>query len=177
MPDDFGRMFSRLQWPEDEYRSPIEQIPVGELLALRSRATRTGPPIWFAIRYKASTGVSGQRQEILLYPRPDLDRSLPYQYEAYSSKLSDSYPYPLGGMQLAELYTESCLAVAELRSNDEIGIHHQSFNALLIDAVKRDRKRSGRNYGHMGNREKYQSEFHRGYTGSVYPITYKGNLI
>jgi hypothetical protein len=177
LPDDFGSMYSKLHWPEDEYRSPVERIPVGDLLALRARATRTGPPKWFAIRHKTSTGSTGQRQEMLLYPAPDVDKSMPYQYEAYSSKLSDTYPYPLGGMKLAELYTEACLAVAELRSNDEMGLHTQTFSALLLDAIQRDKKRAGLNYGHMGHRERHFPDFHRGYTGNVYPVTYKGSYL
>lgn len=178
LPDNLSRIFGAIHWPDDTYRSPIEQVPVGDLIAMRGQTSRTGPPEWFATRYKTSTGVTGQRQEILLYPRPDEDKTLPYQYEAYSSVLSDSYPYPLGGMQLAELYTESCLAVAELRSNDELGIHTQTFKSLLVDAIQRDRKHAGRNYGHMGNRERRDDlRFRRGYTGGDYPITYKGDYL
>lgn len=177
LPDDMGRIYDRINWPDDEYRSPMERIPVGDILAKRSRASLTGPPIWFATRHKTSTGVTGQRQEILFYPRPDTNRTLPYQYEAYASALSDSFPYPLGGMKMAELYVESCLSVAEQQSNDEIGIHTQTFKTLLIDAVERDRQHGGKNYGNMGNRERDYHLFRRGYAGSTYPIDYKGETI
>ena len=54
--------------------------------------------------------------------------------------LDDDYPYPLGGMKHSELVTESCLAVAELRANDERGIHWESFIHQLAAAIAQDRK-------------------------------------
>ncbi len=98
-----------------------------------------------------------------------------YEYEAYNSALSDSFPYPLGGMKLSELYIESCLAVAESRSGDELGVHTQTFQILLVDAISRDRKNGAKYFGQMGHRDTEVDKFRRGYTGSVYPITYNGN--
>jgi hypothetical protein len=100
-----------------------------------------------------------------------------YEYEAYSGALSDAYPYPLGGMKLSELYLESCLAVAEQRAHEEYNIHTQNFQSLLIDAIARDRKNGAVQYGQMGDCQNEDVEFRRGYTGSVYGITYQGNPI
>jgi hypothetical protein len=80
-------------------------------------------------------------------------------------------------MKLSELYIESCLAVAEERMNDEAGLHTQRFQTLLLDAIARDRKNGARFYGPMGHREEYSTEFHRGWTGGVYPILYNGDEI
>jgi hypothetical protein len=177
LPDNFGRLIGALYYPAEEYRAAISVISVGKLLNLRAQSDETGAPVYAATRYKTSVGTTGQRQEILFFPTPDASWTLNYEYEAYSGTLTLTYPYPLGGMQLAELYIESCLAVAETRVNDEIGQHAQQFNALLVDAIARDRKRGAQNYGAMGNVEDRTSEFHRGWTGGVYPITYKGETI
>ena len=179
LPDNFGRIMGQIHWPTDEYRTPLEQVAVGKMLAMRGHSQRTGPPRRFAIRYKPSDGSGGQRQELMIYPRSDISKTMNYQFEAYSGKLTDANPYPLGGMQLAELYTESCLAVAELRMNDEQGLHTQEFQRLLIDAVARDRKRSARVYGNFGHVEErgigvMGRNFRRGYTGTTYPISYGG---
>jgi hypothetical protein len=174
LPDNFGRLVGCLYYPAEEYRSAISIISVGKLLNLRANSDETGAPVYAAVRYKTSTGTTGQRQEILFFPTPDESWTLNYEYEAYSGALSETYPYPLGGMQLAELYIESCLAVAETRVNDEIGQHAAQFNALLVDAIARDRKRGAQNYGPMGHVESQTKEFHRGWTGGTYPITYKG---
>jgi len=180
LPDNFGRIMGEIHWPTDEYRTPLEQVSIGKILAMRGHSERTGPPRWFAIRYKSSDGATGQRQELMIYPRSDIAKTMNYQYEAYSGVLTDALPYPLGGMQLAELYTESCLAVAELRMNDEEGLHTQQYQRLLIDAVARDRRRSAAVYGNMGHVEErgigiMGRSFRRGYTGTTYPITYNGN--
>ena len=173
LPDDFGSMSGELHYPAEENRVAIARVSVGRILELRSMRARTDAPIYFAIRYKSSDGSGGQRQEILFWPEPSDDWTLTYSYEAYSGELSDTYPYPLGGMQLAELYTESCLAVAEQRVNREAGLHTQMFNALLNDAIERDSMRGPRIFGQMGHKERgYDSRHFR--HGCVSGVTYDG---
>lgn len=181
LPDDFGRLIGSLHFATDETRSEIDIIPLGDLLELRARTDEVDAPRYAAIRPRSSDGSAGQKQEILFWPRTDSYYPLSYAYEAYQSALSDTYPYPLGGMQMSELYIESCLSVAEQRSNDEAGLHTQLYQAQLLDAVMRDMKKGPSTFGQMGHREKF-SEFDRwrkprGYTGGVYPITYNGNLL
>jgi hypothetical protein len=177
LPDDFGRLVGSLYYPAEEYRNAISIVSVGRLLNMRAQSDESGAPVCSATRYKTSTGTTGQRQEIIFFPTPDASWTLNYEYEAYSGALTETYPYPLGGMQLAELYIESCLAISESRVNDEIGQHTQQFNLLLMDAITRDRKRGAQLYGPMGHAENRTEEWHRGWTGGTYPITYKGNPI
>ena len=174
LPDDFGRLVGMLHYPTDEHRTSISVVSVGRILVLRASDKLSGAPYYVAVRYKASTGAGGQRQEALFYPEPDEDWTLKYEYEAYSGALSDTYPYPLGGMQLAELYIESCLAVAENRINDTPGLHGEQYKRLLVDAITRDGRRGSQNFGQMGHKEDYAREFRRGWMGSIYEITYKG---
>jgi len=178
LPDDFGRLIGCLHYPSEEYRQSISIVSVGKILSLRANSSLTGAPVFAATRYKASTGANGQRQEILFFPEPDDDWTLSYEYEAYSGALSDTYPYPLGGMQLAELYIESCLAIVEERDFDEVGVHTERYKALLVDAIARDRKRGTRNFGNMGNVERDGGvPFRRGWGSSTYSITYNGEAI
>ena len=180
LPDDFGRLIGVLHFAEAEYRSPVVIVSAGKLLDMRAYSSLTDAPKYAAVRYKAVTDEStgGQRQEILFFPTPSSDWTLSYEYEAYSGVLSDTFPYPLGGMQLAELYIESCLALAESRINDDVGQHAQHFQALLVDAIARDRKRGAQRYGQMGNRERDEDfPFRRGWVGPIYPLTYKGDII
>ena len=174
LPDDFGRLVGSIHFPPEEYKRSVIQVSVSKILELRATTDQSGTPIYFATRFKESDGSGGQRQEVILYPEPDDDWIMPYEYEAYSGALSSTYPYPLGGMKLAELYIESCLAVAESQVNDEIGIHTQTYQALLVDAVARDRKNGAKFYGQMGNRDPELADFRRGYTGGTYSIVYNG---
>ncbi len=179
LPDDFGRFASDLFYGPNSNRSSIQIISVGHLLQLRASATSTGNPRYAAVRYKSATPAAiGSRQEVLFYPTPSEDHTLHYEFEAYSGKLTDSLPYPLGGMQMAELYIESCLSVAETRFDDEArGIHSELFDRLLVDAVARDRKRGAKVFGQMGHKEAVSYTFRRGWTGGTYPIRYKNELI
>ena len=176
LPDSFGRMIGEFHYDTDEYRQPIRHVPIATIIRKRTQYNESGYARIFAIRYKSSDGSGGQRQEVLFFPNPDTVKTLNYQFEAYASVLSDSYPYPLGGMQMSELYKQSCLAVAETEVMDEVGIHNGLFEAMLVDNIARDRKRTG-SYGNMGHRERYGSIFRRGYTGSTYDMTYEGTPI
>jgi hypothetical protein len=175
LPDTFGRLVGSLHFSSNEYRRSIEVVPIDQILEMRAINAFTSYPRYAAVRYKESDGSDGQRQEILFFPQPDQAFTLLYEYEAYSGALSDSYPYPLGGMQLAELYIESCLAVAESRLLDEVGIHTGQYQALLVDAVARDRKRDARTYGQMGHVEDvYDRRLRYGAAFSNYPINIEG---
>ena len=176
LPDVFGRMIGEFHYALDIHRPPVIEVPLGSILDMRSSFDKTGYPDYFAFRYKSSDGSSGQRNEVLFYPAPDVAYVLSYEYEAYGYILSDTYPYPLGGSQLSELFKESCLAVAELEVLDEgNGNHAKQYQLLLVDAILRDKRRRGKNYGQMGDKDAQLVEWRRGYEGSNYPITYKGS--
>ena len=177
LPDDLGRIVSMFYYPAAEYKSPIQQVSIGRLLALRSGCDLSGYPYYFATRFVAEDRTTGSRQEVLFYPEPDDAWVLSYEYEAYSGPLSDSYPYPLGGMKMSETILESCLAVAESRRDETPGIHFQTFQALLIDAIQRDKKQGAKNFGQMGDTTEEGTVFRRGYTGTTYSIVYKGEEI
>lgn len=180
LPDDFGALVGNLHFATEINRRQIVIVPLSQILERRARYDLVQAPQLAAIRYKSTDGSNGQRQEILFWPRPDTYYNLWYTYEAYNGTLTDANPYPLGGMQLAELYIESVLAVAEQRENQEAGLHTQLFEALLQDALARDRSRGGQQFGQMGHREILDDRGRRwphGYTGAPYPITYDGNTI
>jgi hypothetical protein len=177
LPDDFGRLIGRLYYAPETYRKSIIEVSVGTILTGRANSNRSGDPYWAATRFKSSDGTNGQRQEVLFYPEPDTDRTLTYKYEAYQGALNEAHPYPLGGMKLAELYIESCLAVAERRIDDEPGVHSQEFERLLVDAIARDKKNGATHFGQMGHKEAYAEEFRRGWGSGTYPITYRGESI
>ena len=177
MPGDFGRMVGHFHYAAEEYLRPIIEVSIGVVLNERTRANLSGDPNIFASVWKSSDGSSGQRRMVSVYPTPDSDKTVTYQYEAYQGALDATHPYPLGGMKLAELYIESCLAVAEQRMNDEVGVHKSQFDALLVDAIARDKKNGAKFYGNMGHHEDEGFEFRRGWGESTYPITYHGDTI
>jgi hypothetical protein len=182
LPDDLGRLVDVFHYPAEEYKEPVVVIPVRDLLRYRAGSSYTGFPRYAAERWKSTDGTTGQRKEVLFWPTPNAVWTLGYQYEAYNGPLTDTYPYPLGGMKLAELFIESCLAVAEQRMNDDAALHTEAFKALLIDAIARDKNNGAQVYGQMGHYERLGPDaerrcFRRGDSGSTYSIYYKGSPV
>lgn len=181
LPDDYGRIVGKFHYEADEHRAPVVGVSLAALLDMRSHSDLSSAPTFFATRYKSSDGTAGQKQEVLFFPEPDADYTLSYNFDAYTGKLTDATPYPLGGMAMAELYKESCLAVAESRNGDEIGLHNELFKAMLVDAIARDSKKSARNYGQMGQPDGVtgRREWRRGSSleDGAYSIEYKGDFI
>ena len=185
LPDNFNRLIGDLHYAANEFISGIVLVSIGALEEMRvhgdfGRALSNAPQ-FCAIRYKSSDGTTGQRQEILFWPEPDIYFPLTYSYEAYAGQLTDTLAYPLGGMHLSELYTESCLAVAEQRINNQPGVHTQAYEMLLQDAIARDKKRGARFFGQMGGGEDRDGRtFRRGIeraADGAHQVTYNGVVI
>lgn len=174
LPDDFGNMAGiAFYYPQSTMRVPIAITSIGGMQALKSRSEEEGTPTFACIRYKESDGTNGHRSEVVWWKTPDTDYTLSYTYEAYTGKLTEDRPYPLGGMRYSEVIVESCLAIAEQRANDEKGLHTDLFNRLLASAVEMDRRYSAKYYGQMGSPDTVHPKTRRNF-GETYPITYKG---
>jgi len=174
MPDDFGRVIGDLHYEADIYAHSITQVSEHRIQTLLQQDDTTNPPKHFATRYKTSDLSTGQRHEIIFWPKPDDDYTLTYRCEAYSGKIATTQ-YPLGGMKYAEVIIESCLAVAEQRANDEKGLHWDSFVRTLTSAIEFDRASGARYFGAMSSGERVRSDPRdRRLQGSSYDITYKG---
>ena len=66
---------------------------------------------------------------------------LSYRKLILLNKLSQTNPYPLGGMQHGETILESCLSIAEQRLNDgQKGQHWQQFMTRLAASISYDRR-------------------------------------
>ena len=155
MADGFGKARGDIYFAgDDREMRPLTVVPVGTLLAFRRRGG-TGAPRCAAFRFKATFGTKGQYVEMMLHPVPDRAYELTFSGEADTGRLSADRPFPLGGPSFAELVTESCLASAERRVNDEAGIHAEAFRTLLVSMIAKDRARSGAEYGFMGDRPDY----------------------
>lgn len=150
LPANLARIVGDIYFESTVYEPSAVQTSEHRVLSLLQSEPSTGAPRCFAVRFKQAYGTHGQVQEIVFWPTPDAAYTLAYRYEAYSGKLTDLNPCPLGGARFSELVTESCLAVAEQRANDERGLHTERFMQLLVAGVEMDRRNSARYYGNMG---------------------------
>jgi len=180
LPDDLGSVVGGFHYAPDVHKAMIREVPTSVIVEARSASDTNGDAYWFAVRWKASTGAGGQRQEVLFYPEFDTSFTLYYTYDAFQGELSDSCPYPLGGMKMSELHKESCLAAAEERRGDSEGLHNRKFGQFLADMIARDLKNRPSSYGSMGAPAELGREvFRRGNEryGGAYSITYGGDQI
>ena len=152
LPDGFGRIAGQIEVCDD-IGPTIPIIPYGEIMQMRTRGG-TGRPRFAAVAASQTFGTRGQAKKIFLYPTPDRDYTLNFVCDADTGKLdATNRPFPLGGAMFAELVTESCLAVAEQRANDEEGLHTKKFAELLVSMIARDRKSSAQCFGDIGDPE------------------------
>lgn len=173
LPTDFGRMVGDMHFSPTVYCIPVVIVSEARMQLLLQHSVTTGRPQYASIRYKAEFGNHGQTQEVVFWPIPDAAYALTYRYEAFSGRISATNPSPLGGMRHAELITESCLAIAEQRANDEKGLHTERFISLLAAGIAMDRKGGARFFGQMGGGD-VDVVPRRGSSRASYDITYNG---
>ena len=88
-------------------------------------------PIVASVQPKSFVAATGQRWEITFYPSPSASWTFYGRYKI-------SAKYPLGGVAMAEVFLESCLAVAEKRFVEDSKIHREEFTRLLAQAISHD---------------------------------------
>lgn len=139
-PDDFGSVVGDLTYASPQGWGPVRECSENQIRHMRQGGLITGTPFHFAVRPKVSDLTGGQRQEFMFYPSPAAAYVLGYRYETFVSKLSASYPYPLGGMPMVEVYKQMCRAEADLQLNDKRDTEMESAMSLLRVAIERDRR-------------------------------------
>lgn len=189
MPDDFGGIATKLHYSSNEGYYGIEIVPETKILEMRQRFnTQTGRPFMAAIRQLISTtssatppvvttypgAATSSRYEAIFFPTPDSSYTLYYSYHLLMNKLvTSTNPFFYGGMIHSEAILESCLSVAEMDINDNMGIHNQKFNELLEASMQSDMQRMNpRSLGYNGDRSDRQI-----YNIRTHSVTYEGNVI
>lgn len=178
LPGGLGRVVGQFHYAASVHHPSIPQLPEDRFQAFKTSSSSSGYPQVACVRHKAKEAGRGQRLEVEWWPVPDAAYTLTYKFEAYSGKLSDDNPYPLGGMKHSELVLESCLSVAEQSGNDERGLHTAEFERLLVAAIEQDRKVGSTHFGPMGDRSEAGAWLpRRGDTGSTHTVSYNGSDI
>ena len=157
LPDGFGRIAGQIE-VADDMGPMLPIVPYGEIVKMSARGG-TGRPRFAAVVASQRFGERGQMKELKVYPTPDKAYTLNFVCDSDTGKLdATNRPFPLGGAMYSELVTESCLAVAEQRANDEEGLHTKKFTELLVSMIARDRKSSAQSFGDIGDPEARECE-------------------
>jgi hypothetical protein len=162
MPEDMGGLEGRLTFSGgDEFRTPIDLVNDG-ILRAKYAATpdAEGPPECAAVVVK-KLEAGGQRKHLFVYPEPDDDYTLEFNYYLLPEAVSGDRPYAYGGPAHAETILESCLAIAEERVNDQRGLHHAKFLERLAASVAIDKASKPQSLGRMRDSSEELYEYRR----------------
>lgn len=123
----------------NQYR--LAKISESELRALKSKATATGVPQYYAVRAKSHAPTTGLRYEMLLYPTPGASYTIEFRYVAAPDTIDSTNKYPLGGAIHSETILESVLACAEkILDDDAEGAHAKRFMQCLAASIRADKE-------------------------------------
>jgi hypothetical protein len=148
LPDNFGSIDGRITFEAGKMYPPIEMRSEGQIRALREAQNGNGVPQYYSVRWKSSTGISGQRAELLLWPAPDAVYTLSYKYAVLPNALSADNPWPLGGEEHAETILQSCRAAADRRINGRHGEEWDLFITMLRSSILRDSRLAPESLGY-----------------------------
>lgn len=115
--------------------------PLRVVQALQATPEATGVPRLIAQRpVKAIQPGKMQRSELIVWPIPEQDYTLTFPYLIAPNYLLDiTQPYAYGGVEHHETILECCLAAAEQRRDNALGVHTQKSEDLLGKSVHMDR--------------------------------------
>ena len=118
--------------------SPIRFIAPTVLRTKKQVYNGADRPLFAAIQPKTHDATVGQRWQITFFPVPNAVWTFYGRYKIRPLNLDGTNLYPLGGSAMAEVFLESCLAVAEKRWVEDTKIHQEEFQRLLLQAIDHD---------------------------------------
>jgi hypothetical protein len=139
LPDNFAGLEGPLTFPAGDAYAPIPITSEHQIRELRT-VTSTSRPNYAAVVPVEFDPTVGQRFDLVVYPTPETSYVLGYTTNAMPDKLDATDKYPLGGMAHSETILESCLAIAEQRSDDESRLHRDRFASLMNSSIGMDRR-------------------------------------
>jgi hypothetical protein len=153
LPDSFGYLIGDFTYASADNRTQhIQIVGEGDIRRMRQGGTvPTGYPRYAAIRPMNTAATTGQRFEAIFFPTPNAIYTLSYQYQVLKDAVTTALPYPFGGAMHAETILQSCLAIAEERSDDVSGLHGAKFIERLKASVSADLRTGAQYFGYNGD--------------------------
>ncbi len=155
LPDDYGGFEGQITISQSgQAFVPIDLVGIGMIYGkFASSPTSSGrPQMACAEPLKGTSGTQGQRFQLRVWPTPDTNYTLQFQYYVNPDALTTARPYMYGGAQHAETILESCLAIAEQRLNDKMMVHTEKFKERLLASINIDRRSKPQTLGYNHDR-------------------------
>lgn len=181
LPDDFGGCEGQVTINTTSSTAQPWMIEWRNEAAIRQlfsvTPAMTGPPMYVATAPLKGTGpTQSNRWQMIFFPLSDQAYNVQFQYYINPDYLSVPFPYAYGGAPHAETILESCLAVAEQRLDDSMGVHAMNFQERLSASVSMDRRNKAQKLGPNLDRSDYMDRRDRVNVHWYAPAaTYGGN--
>lgn len=130
-----------LVWVDNIWTERPQLMDEELVRSMRSRDTSTGYPRFAAIRWVSSDGTAAQSQELIVYPRSGGDYAAALPHTLQPVGMSTVNPYPLGGVEMADVLLSFVLAICEEERDGQRGDRWSEAIQKVAVAVKRDRSR------------------------------------
>lgn len=152
LPDDFGYCNGDVCVQKDGGpRLPLRLIGQTQAMALDHDKAK-GAPRFYAVSPKEMPANTGQRFELMVWPTPQADCTVVLRYSVTPRTITESRPYPYGGMLHSETIREACLAAAEADTDDTLSVHRQNYAQRLAESARIDVEQStADNLGYNGD--------------------------
>lgn len=95
-------------------------------------------PRLVAVRPTADRDSQGQNWECLLWPIPDREYSLVFQYRVSANRLTAENNVPYGAQRHGYTLMQSCLSIAEQQEMDQRGVQTRLFMDRLRASIQKD---------------------------------------
>lgn len=167
LPDDYGGFEGEacISAPVGYTWWQFKITGVGEVHAEINRwPTRTGRPLMGCVEPLKGTGpTQSNRFQLRIFPLPDQQYTLQFQYYINPDYLTGAFPYAYGGPPHAETLLAACKAVAELELDDlKDGPQNQSFDELMEMSKKLDRRNKAQWIGYNRDHSDLRNRHWRG---------------
>lgn len=117
-----------------------------------SATTVTGNPREYAVQPRTFDNTTGQRRELYVYPIPQSDRVVEYQYSVIQADMVNDTDMPLGGARHCWTIVAGALAFAEEKKHGGPGAEAKIYERRLANSKRRDDQQRSRNLGQNDNR-------------------------
>jgi hypothetical protein len=151
LPANFGTFFGEMTYAPFQGWIALKEVNEGIIRDYRQRLQITSKPCYFARVSLPFDGTNGQRWQVWFWPTPAQIYNFTYKYRPTQNELTTANPYPLGGEQHSETILAACLAEAEWRMEDEIGIAGQRFQEALATSKTLDDQNKQQTFGYNGD--------------------------
>ncbi len=135
LPDDCDNVFGDLIYdPADNVmKERVVQDNDETLTSFAVTHNYNGKPERFSVQNTAISGTTSIRRQVYLWPTPDAEYTLHFEYRQGMNVLTGTQ-YPPGGSYIVEAIKAACLCEAEIKKRQQKGVYYEEWQEKLAYA-------------------------------------------